>query len=53
MKRLRSLSAVLALAAAVPALASWKGGIEDDYAGAVTLAKQRHVPLVVDVWAPW
>ena len=27
--------------------------IEDDYAGALSLARQRGVPLFVDVWAPW
>ena len=27
--------------------------IEDDYGRAVALAKERSVPLFVDVWAPW
>jgi hypothetical protein len=53
MNLLRTLAAVLALASASPALAGWKGGIEDDYGKAVALAKARNVPLVVDVWAPW
>lgn len=27
--------------------------IENDYAGAVSQAKARGVPVFVDVWAPW
>lgn len=53
MKTFRTLVALLALAAASPAVAGWKGGIEDDYGKAIALAKERKVPLVVDVWAPW
>jgi hypothetical protein len=26
---------------------------ENDYAGARLEAKQRHLPLAVEVWAPW
>jgi len=29
---------------------SW---IRDDYAGALACAKSKHVPLVLDLWAPW
>src|SRR5687767_5077786 len=29
---------------------SW---IVDDYAAALACAKQRNVPLVLDLWAPW
>jgi hypothetical protein len=47
------LAIALAVAAAPPALASPKGGLEDDYPGARALAQGRGVPLVVDVWAPW
>jgi len=27
--------------------------IEDNYAKALDAAKSRHVPLFVEVWAPW
>ena len=27
--------------------------INDNYDRAVAEAKQRHVPLFIDVWAPW
>jgi thioredoxin-like negative regulator of GroEL len=27
--------------------------IADDYPGAMACARRRHVPLVVDLWAPW
>jgi thiol-disulfide isomerase/thioredoxin len=27
--------------------------IEDDYAGALACARQKHVPIVLDLWAPW
>jgi thioredoxin-like negative regulator of GroEL len=27
--------------------------LEDDYASALACAKSKHVPLVVDLWAPW
>jgi thioredoxin-like negative regulator of GroEL len=27
--------------------------IRDDYEGALACAKSRHVPLVLDLWAPW
>ncbi|MEO8841589.1 MAG: thioredoxin family protein [Kofleriaceae bacterium] len=38
------------------ASAKLEGGlawISDDYPGAVACAKQQHVPLVLDLWAPW
>jgi hypothetical protein len=25
----------------------------DDFGGALTEAKQRHLPMFVEVWAPW
>jgi thiol-disulfide isomerase/thioredoxin len=27
--------------------------LEDDYPGALACAKSKHVPLMVDLWAPW
>ena len=27
--------------------------IHDDYAGALAQARQKQLPLFVDVWAPW
>jgi hypothetical protein len=29
------------------------GHVQDDYAEALAQARRRHVPIVVDVWAPW
>ena len=45
----------LALALALAAAPAAKGPlfVADDYAGALADARQRGVPLVVDVWAPW
>jgi hypothetical protein len=49
----RALAAVLALAAAAPALAATRTTIEDDYPRALDEARRRGVPILVDVWAPW
>jgi hypothetical protein len=38
------------LFASVSASLPW---IEDNYAQAAAQAKSRHVPLFVEVWAPW
>ena len=35
------------------AAASGLPWIEDNYARALTDARARHVPLFVEVWAPW
>jgi len=43
------LQAILLLAS-VSASLPW---IEDDYARAAAQARARHVPLFVEVWAPW
>jgi hypothetical protein len=40
---------VLLFAAATSSL-PW---VEDDYAKALAAAKSRHVPVFVEVWAPW
>ena len=48
-RRMQTLALVAALLAAAPAAQR----IEDDYARAIAEARQRGVPVVVDVWAPW
>jgi hypothetical protein len=46
-------AAVLTLAlGALPAAAA-RQVVEDDYPRALALAKDRGVPILVDVWAPW
>jgi hypothetical protein len=52
---MRTLLAALALALALPAAAAPSGlpFVSDDYGAALADARARHVPLVVDVWAPW
>ncbi|HEY1252592.1 MAG TPA: hypothetical protein VGH97_15540 [Thermoanaerobaculia bacterium] len=59
--RLRSLQWMLlassvasaALAASTPAAAPVLPFIEDDYKTALAQAKQKHVPIFVEAWAPW
>jgi hypothetical protein len=61
MNRLVASIAAVTLAAActsprAPEIA--KGGIalpfiENDYAQAITKARERNVPVFVEVWAPW
>jgi hypothetical protein len=46
---MQTLALVAALLAAAPAAQR----IEDDYARAIAEARQRGVPVVIDVWAPW
>jgi hypothetical protein len=47
-------AAVLSLGALEPVPASAASGrIEDDYPRALAAAKERGVPILVDVWAPW
>jgi hypothetical protein len=47
------------VAAAVMAFACGSGTVqsgarfENDYAGARAEAQRRHLPLAVEVWAPW
>lgn len=52
---LMTLAAALALATAAPGAAGEPGRttVEDDWPAALALAKERSVPIVVDVWAPW
>jgi hypothetical protein len=48
------LSTLILLSALVPSTASASlPVIADDYTRAQAEAKQRHLPLFVDVWAPW
>ncbi len=49
----RALLLPILLGAAVAAGASGPTFIEDDYDGARALARERKVPLFVEVWAPW
>jgi hypothetical protein len=48
---------MLALVAALATAAAVSGPplpfIEDDYAAALVQARERHVPLFVEAWAPW
>ena len=58
MTRLRSLPWMLfvasaALAANAPAPAPALPFIEDDYEKALSLARQKKVPIFVEAWAPW
>jgi hypothetical protein len=48
----RPLSAALLLALAAPAAAADRF-LSDDFAGAVAQAKERNVPIFVEVWVPW
>ena len=56
--RLRSLPWMLfvasaALAANAPAPATVLPFIEDDYGKALSLARQKKLPIFVEAWAPW
>jgi hypothetical protein len=50
---LASSVASAALAASTPAAAPVLPFIEDDYKTALAQAKQKHVPIFVEAWAPW
>jgi hypothetical protein len=47
------LAASAALAASAPAPAPVLPFIEDDYGKALSLARQKKVPIFVEAWAPW
>jgi hypothetical protein len=52
----RHAVAALALALGLATSASAAGrraAIEDDYARALEAARERGVPIPVDIWAPW
>ncbi len=54
MPTVRHALAALALVFASLALAAAPlDRIEDDYPRALAVARQRGVPILVDVWAPW
>jgi hypothetical protein len=52
MKRL-SIFALFALCVAAVVAAAGLPFISDNYGAALSEAKQRHVPIFVEVWAPW
>jgi hypothetical protein len=52
MARTRLAFAALLALGALPAAAG-TGAISDDYPAALAAAKERGVPILVDVWAPW
>lgn len=45
--------AAMLLSSAAPAPKAPVVWLHDDYAKAVAIARQRHVPVFVDIWAPW
>jgi len=47
------LSTLVLLTALVPSTAHALPTLSDDYARARAEATARHLPLFVDVWAPW
>jgi len=47
------LAASTALAASAPVAAPVLPFIEDDYEKALTLARQKKLPIFVEAWAPW
>ncbi len=49
---MRALTAALAVAVALPALAA-RPEVEDDYPRARELAREQGKLLFVDAWAPW
>jgi hypothetical protein len=57
MTRFRSLPWMLLVASAAlasaPAPAPVLPFIEDDYGKALAQARQKHVPIFVEAWAPW
>jgi hypothetical protein len=54
MKKLAGWIVLLALlAASLPASAAGLPWIKDNYPKALAEAKQRKLPMFVEVWAPW
>lgn len=52
---MRKTFAVVFLALSIPSLAAAAGlpFMQDNYGVALAQAKQRNVPIFVEVWAPW
>jgi hypothetical protein len=55
MKKLaiRMVAALAFIAAALPASTAGLPWIQDNYSKALAEAKQRKLPIFVEVWAPW
>jgi hypothetical protein len=53
MPPLRAALVALAVGIAGPAAGAGRDVIEDDWPRALAVAKERGVPILVDVWAPW
>jgi hypothetical protein len=52
-QKLFGASLLITLAAPVVAESAPLPFVQDDYAKALAAAKQRHLPVFVEVWAPW
>jgi hypothetical protein len=53
MRAARAAFVAIAVVIAGPAAAAARDVIEDDWPRALAVAKERGVPILVDVWAPW
>ena len=55
MKKLATwmVAALALIAVALPAFAAGLPWIQDNYSKALAEAKQRKLPIFVEVWAPW
>ena len=53
--RMRTLTAAVALALALPAAAASTGlpFVADDYPKALAEARAQRLPLFIEAWAPW
>jgi hypothetical protein len=54
-KTMKKLCALALLALSIPSVATAAGlpFTQDDYGAALVQAKQRQLPIFVEVWAPW
>lgn len=53
MRKFRALGTLLLLSICTVATASNLPFINDDYPKALNTARQRSLPIFVEVWAPW